>query len=472
MTTFDHRDVQGIVVSGYGRNMPVARYLLLAVRNVSAAKRWIAGIAGRVTASDGPQAERCINLAFTHAGLAALEVAPGDLRSFSAPFQEGMVSGHRQRLLGDTDASHPDHWTWGGTGESGPSSSADVHAVLMLFGKDEPTMRAVEDAEVAGLGDGGAFEVVLRLTPEPLPGRERVGKFGVEHFGFADGMSQPVIKGSGQDDEVTGDDARRSVIEAGEFVLGLPNGYGQLTPWPRLSGAGGDRFGVNGSYLVVRQLAQDVAAFWRFADGASRDGGGAPDPEGRELLAAKMVGRWRSGAPLVRSHHRDDPDLGTDNSFGYADVDPYGHRCPLGAHIRRSNPRDALGSDRSRALELANHHRLLRRGRVYGPGLDDPLGGDDGRERGLFFVCVNANIERQFEFVQHSWCNNSKFDHLYDEQDPLLGGGPSRSLTLQASPIRRRVHGMPSFVTVKGGAYFFLPGIRGLRMLGAYEPTS
>ena len=475
MTAFDRNDVQGLVVSGYGQNMPEARYLLLRVGDAAAARRWIGDVAGRVTVSDGPQPERCINLAFTHAGLAALGVADADLRSFAPPFQEGMASPHRQRLLGDTDGNGPEHWHWGGTAADRPAlSSGNVHAVLLLFGKDVATMQAVEQAEVAALSVGGAFEVILRLTPEPLPGRTRVGKFGVEHFGFADGMSQPAIKGTGQEDKLTGADARRSVIEAGEFVLGLPNGYGQLTPWPRLSavggGADGTAFGVNGTYLVVRQLAQDVAGFWQFLDKSTKRSDGSADPEARELLGAKLVGRWRSGAPLVRSEHRDDPDLGTDNSFGYAEVDPHGHRCPLGAHIRRSNPRDALGSDRSRALELANNHRLVRRGRVYGPGLDDPLAGDDQRERGLFFICVNANIERQFEFVQHSWCNNSKFDDLYDEQDPLLGAGGARSFTLQAAPLRRRVHGMPSFVTTRGGAYFFLPGVRGLRMLATYGP--
>lgn len=473
--TFDRRDVQGLVVSGYGQNMPEARYLLLGVRDAEAARRWLGGVAGRVTVSDGPEPERCVNLAFTHAGLRALGVADADLRTFALPFQEGMASAHRQRLLGDTGASHPESWEWGGTGDGGPTSAAGVHAILLLFAKDIETMGRVEEAEVGRLTVGDGLEVVKRLVPEPLPGPERVGKFGVEHFGFADGMSQPVIRGSGQDERLTGADARRSVIATGEFILGHPNGYGQLTPWPRLSGGsgGGDgsAFGVNGTYLVARQLAQDVAAFWGYLDDSTKKADGTSDPDARELMGAKLVGRWRSGAPLVRSHHRDDPDLGTDNSFGYAEVDPHGHRCPLGAHIRRSNPRDALGSDRSRALELANHHRLVRRGRVYGPGLANPLGGDDRRERGIFFICLNANIERQFEFVQHSWCNNPKFGDLYDEVDPLLGNHPSRSFTQQGAPLRRRVHGMPSFVTVRGGAYFFMPGVSGLRMLAANGPA-
>lgn len=465
---FDRRDVQGLVVSGYGGNMPVARYLLLRVREPGAARRWIGEVAGRVTASEGPEAERCVNLALSSSGLAALGLPPGDMRTFALPFQEGMTSEHRGRILGDTGASAPSTWIWGGPGAPDePGSAAQIHVLLLLFARDERTMRRVEADEVAALRTRGALQVVVRLVPEPLPGVEKVGKFGVEHFGFADGMSQPVIRGSGQEEKLAGDDARRSVIEAGEFILGQANGYGQLTPWPRLSRPQGDGqgFGRNGTYLVVRQLAQDVAGFWRFLDERSRGPDGAADAEARERLGAKLVGRWRSGAPLVRAPHRDDPDLGADNSFGYADVDPHGHRCPLGAHIRRSNPRDALGSDRRRALELANRHRIMRRSRVYGPALDDPLAGDDERERGLFFLCVNANIERQFEFVQHSWCNNPKFGDLYDEQDPLLGTDPSGTFTMQGHPLRSRVRGIPSFVTVRGGAYFFLPGIRALRML-------
>jgi len=473
VTTFQRHDIQGLVVSGYGKSMPAARYLLLGVRDPGAARRWLGDIAGRVTTSEGAQTRRSINIAFTGAGLAALGLRPDELRTFSTPFQEGMASEHRQRLLGDVGTSHPRTWAWGGpAGQPGEAVSAQVHVGLLLFAQHEDAMAEVEAEEIAALTTDGALELIMRLAPEPLPGPERVGKFGTEHFGFADGMSQPVIRGSGQEDRLAGDEARRSVIETGEFVLGYPNGYGQLTPWPRLAvpGDAGRRFGCNGTYLVARQLAQDVAGFWAFLRDASRDSGGAADDEGMERLAAKLVGRWRSGAPLVRAHHRDDPDLGADNSFGYAATDPFGHRCPIGAHIRRSNPRDALEADAGKALVLANLHRILRRGRDYGPALADRFE-DDGRERGLLFLCVNASIDRQFEFVQHSWCNNPKFGGLYDEQDPLLGNEPTdgRSFTLQDAPVRRKVRGMPSFVTVRGGAYFFLPGIQALHTLATLD---
>jgi Dyp-type peroxidase family len=197
------------------------------------------------------------------------------------------------------------------------------------------------------------------------------------------------------------------------------------------------------------------------------------DEEARVKLGAKFVGRWPSGAPLVRAPHRDDPGIGADNSFGYAEWDPHGFRCPIGSHIRRSNPRDFGEANPARNLELSNLHRIVRRGRVFGPGLDDPLGGDDGADRGLFFICLNANIERQFEFVQHHWCNNTKFGGLYDEADPVSGTQPDGGgvFTVQGVPVRRRYHGIANFVKVKGGAYFFLPGIRALRHLAGELST-
>jgi Dyp-type peroxidase family len=467
---FERDDVQGILVSGFGQSMAAARYLLLAVNEPAAARRWLGDLAGRITTSERPEAERCTNIAFSSSGLEALGVTSGELATFSTPFREGMTSEHRRRLLGDLGPSDPQRWGWGGPGAGqGAPAPPPVHVVLLLFARDEEVMAEVEASELAALGAGDGLRLVLRLAPEPFPGAQRVGKLGVEHFGFADGMSQPVIRGSGQEDRLAGDDARRTVIEAGEFILGYPNGYGQLTPWPRLAlpGGGGGDFGRNGTYLVVRQLAQDVAAFWRFLRDATRAADGGADPEEMERLGARLVGRWRSGAPLVRAHLRDDPDLGTDNSFGYAATDRFGQRCPIGAHIRRSNPRDSLADDPASALELANLHRIVRRGRVYGPPLEDPLAGDDGQERGLLFLCLNANIERQFEFVQHSWCNNPKFGGLYDEQDPLLGNQPGadRTFTVQDVPFRRKLRGLPTFVTVRGGGYFFLPGVRALHTL-------
>jgi deferrochelatase/peroxidase EfeB len=175
------------------------------------------------------------------------------------------------------------------------------------------------------------------------------------------------------------------------------------------------------------------------------------------------VGRWPNGVPLTRSPEHPGDDLADANDFGYAEGDAAGQGCPLGAHIRRANPRDALDPEAGpeQSLRSVNRHRLLRRGRAYGD-LSGP------GERGIHFICLNANIARQFEFVQHTWLNNPKFAGLYDDTDPLVAthqGDIGRTFIVQARPFRQRVTGLPAFVTVRGGAYFFLPGIRALRFL-------
>jgi deferrochelatase/peroxidase EfeB len=181
-----------------------------------------------------------------------------------------------------------------------------------------------------------------------------------------------------------------------------------------------------------------------------------------------MVGRWPSGAPLALAPDADDPKLATANDFAYHADDERGARCPVGSHIRRSNPRDSLdpdpGSDRS--FEINRRHRLLRRGREYGPPLplEQALHGDDAAERGLHFICLNANIARQFEFVNHTWLNNPKFGELYDDADPFFAPG---CFTIPTGGVRERVTHVPRFVTVQGGAYFFLPGLAALRSLAA-----
>jgi deferrochelatase/peroxidase EfeB len=282
------------------------------------------------------------------------------------------------------------------------------------------------------------------------------------------------------------------VISAGEFVLGYRNEHGQLTRRPRLDRASDPRgilptdsatgdadLGRNGSYVVLRTLSQDVRAFWGFVEGATTNGAGdSGDQAARLRLAAQIVGRWPNGEPLVLAPDGppETPPQPT-NDFRYHDVDAHGERCPLGAHIRRAHPRDSLdpkpGSERSIAIDKL--HRLLRRGRGFGAPIAPAAalngGARDAEERGLHFICLCANIARQFEFVQHTWVNNPKFNGLYDDPDPLLGPA-GRTLTVQARPINRRVPGLPSFVGVLGGAYFFLPGVRAVRYLAALAPAA
>ena len=271
-------------------------------------------------------------------------------------------------------------------------------------------------------------------------------------------------------------------IKAGEFILGYVNEYGIPSDSPAVdpakdprrllpeSSAGGRDLGRNGSYLIFRQVAQDVADFWRFLDGATRQSNGQSNPEARDRLGAKFVGRQKSGAPLVEAPETDRPELGNHNDFGYARRDPHGFACPFGAHTRRANPRDSIGDDPEEALVRVRRHRLLRRGRSYGPRAADPLV-EDGQERGLHFLCLNSDIERQFEFVQQTWLNNPVFAGLSGEVDPLVGDPKKGAdlMTIQSSPVRACVHHLRRFVTIKGGAYFFLPGIRALRYLSSLE---
>ncbi|MCW2534390.1 MAG: peroxidase [Modestobacter sp.] len=467
MTQLEREDVQGLVFSGYAA-MHEARYLFYEVADPAGARRWLGELAARVTTGSAGEGAHCTNVALTHRGLAALGLDPEPLSTFAPPFQEGMTTPYRQRVLGDVGPSAPDMWAWGGPPGSDSSAPEDrLHVLLLLFAPDGGAMDSLLDAEMSRATGEGALRHLQTLQPEPLPGTISAGKFGVEHFGFADGMSQPVIQGTGQEDELAGEQARRHVVATGEFVLGYPNGYGELTPSPWLPGpdSGKVDLGRNGTYLVVRQLKQDVHGFRELVRRLAGTVGDDADAEAR--FAAKLVGRWYSGAPLARTPHRDDVDLATDNAFGYAEVDPYGERCPLGAHIRRANPRDSTAPERARALELTNLHRILRRGRVYGPGLPDAATEDDLVERGLIFICMSANIERQFEFVQQTWCNNPKFSGLYEEQDPVLGTPPPEGglFTVQGSPFATRARGLTNFVTVRGGAYFFLPGVRGLLSL-------
>jgi Dyp-type peroxidase family len=450
--TLDLHDVQGLVARGYG-NLPSARFLLLAIDDAAAARRWL-GTAAVMRGDERPE-QVAVNLALTSSGLERLGLDPAALAMFSNEFVAGMTTPHRRRILGDIGGDAPEAWDWGG------SAAQPVHALLLLYARDAQRLDALEgEQSLTGL------EVVHRLDTSDLD--------GFEPFGFRDGVSQPFVEGLAKEGP------REATVRAGEFVLGYVNEYGLYTDRPLLdaaadpggvlprdpAGSGRADLGRNGSYLVFRQLRQDVGAFWQFVDRAA---GG--DATARLKLAAKMVGRWPSGAPLVLAPDADDPSLAEANDFAYHEHDRRGTRCPVGAHIRRTNPRDSLDPDpgTARSFEVNRRHRLLRRGREYGPPLtiDEALAGGDSRERGLHFICLNANIARQFEFVQHTWVNNPKFGELYDDSDPISAPSTPQggTFTMPTDGVRERVTGVPRFVSVKGGGYFFLPGLAALRYL-------
>ena len=484
-------DVQGLVRFGY-KHLTEACFLLLRVKDSAAARAWLAQVPITSAIKADPLPDTALQVAFTSEGLRALDVAP-DLRAeFSAEFIAGMASdAARARRLGDVGANDPSGWQWG-AGERVP------HVAVLLYARSG-RLAAWEQEIDAQCGAG--FERIERLSTSDSQ--------GVEPFGFVDGISQPQVDWERKRPVRDQDQLEYSNLSClGEFLLGYPNEYGLYTPRPLMApqrdpGALLPRaedapdqadLGRNGCYLVMRQLRQDVQGFW---DTLGREAKG--DADLRERLAAAMVGRKKNGEPLVAPSEdsvagRTSTPHSTLNNFTYQ-ADPRGVRCPLGAHIRRANPRNAdlpagppgilsrlwrmLGFNAA-ALDQdlvasTRFHRLLRRGRPYGAGVAPSLSAAESsssRDTGLHFICLVANIKRQFEFVQSAWLMGSKFSGL-TESDPLLGhrlpdpgDSPTNGFSIpQADGPDRQLSGLPQFVTVLGGAYFFLPGIRALRYL-------
>jgi Dyp-type peroxidase family len=495
----DYGDVQGLVRYGHGR-LPEACFLLVRVNNLPAARSWLAGVP--ITAADtgGVRPERALQIAVTREGLEALAVPRAIIRQFSPEFIAGMAGEEsRSRRLGDVGANAPEKWLWGGAGNV-------PHLLLMLYaGQDK--VQTWADTMVAELTRAG-LALMYRLCTAPADGQEP--------FGFRDNISQPEVDWNLARPAPDKDNLLyTNSVSLGEFLLGYSNEYGQYTERPLLEAAGGNDsllaaldqldkrdLGRNGTYLVFRHLRQDVRGFWRFLDDQVKGNAAA-----RRGLAESMVGRTMDGVPLVgadRAAGGNEPRRPREafNDFTF-EHDPDGLHCPFGAHIRRANPRSAdlpdgapgpisrllrtLGfcrrSIRTDSVASARFHRLLRRGRKFGSQLsaERALIDEDREERGLYFLCVNANISRQFEFVQQAWIMGTKFNGLSDEADPLLGnrlpaaGRPADTFSIpQSDTLRRRINGMPQFVTVQGGAYFFMPSIRALRYLAACkrdEPT-
>ncbi len=510
----DFRDVQGLVRFGY-RRLTEASFLLLNIRDANAARAWLrsAPISDAVACDTAPLT--ALQVAFTRQGLERLGVPPGVLASFSLEFRAGMSEdAGRSRLLGDIGANAPEHWQWGGPKHV-------PHVLVLLYaqpGHLHAWTETVKDADW-----DNAFELIACLPTSDLG--------GFEPFGFTDGVSQPSLDWEGQNPPPnhlptapSGEQLTyTNLVSLGEFLLGYPNEYGRYTDRPLLGPDGPDDslsaglptahlpaaedrpelrdLGRNGCYLVLRTLAQDVRRFWQFANANA-----GADTQSREALATAMVGRRRDGTPLVPLSSSAIPGVEAEdaaqNQFTF-DADPEGTQCPFGAHIRRANPRNAdlptppvhgiqkalrvvgLGQKdlRSDAKASTRFHRILRRGREFGSALSvhDALSGApdsaavpdaDTDPHGIHFICLVANISRQFEFLQSAWLMSSKFDAMTDESDPLLGNRLPVSGAItdvfsrsREGGLRERLCGLPQFVTVKGGAYFFLPSLPAIRYI-------
>jgi Dyp-type peroxidase family len=352
----------------------------------------------------------------------------------------------RKQLLGDLGGSDPSRW-------EDCFKSGDAHVLVMISAKDRQALSERDEAIREAVARRGGASVVVTQLGAALP-------TGREHFGYADGFSQPAIAGSRFPDHpgagAPSEKGDWRPIAAGEFILGYPDEQGALPAAPPP-----DELSRNGSYVVYRKLRQDVARFRRqLAEAAELYPGGEAE------LAAKLVGRWRDGTPLDTSPGGEDPALVADkrrnNAFDYG-RDPDGMRCPIGSHIRRMNPRLSMPFEG----KLVNRHRIIRRGITYGDMLPEGVLEDDGADRGVIFMTVQASLARQFEFVQAQWANTGNPFRLGDDQDPIIGPMDSQG------PNKMTIPGTPPFfygplsrvVTMRGGEYYFAPGIGGLRHL-------
>jgi|SRR5262245_50779456 Dyp-type peroxidase family len=434
MLEFD--DIQHMVLT----RVPAitGRYEFLSFRQPAHGRAWLTGILDTVAsaaevAASVEKDKRWVSVAFTWPGLRALGVDETSLATFPEEFRQGMVA--RAEVLGDTGANHPDHWVGG-------LASPDLHAIVILFARDDAERDRCVGEHRAFLARTLGVEVLSYLDLQAAPPFNHAH----DHFGFRDRLSQPEIEGTG----VEPTPGSGPPIKAGEFILGYPDEDGPPTRLPQP-----DILSRNGSYMAYRRLQEHVGAFRDFL----RQHG--ETTEEQELIAAKLMGRWRSGAPLVLAPDKDDPALGADpqrnNDFDYGKMDPHGYAVPLGCHMRRLNPRDTAANMQRR--------RMIRRGATYGPPLPEGVP-DDGVDRGIAAFILCASLVRQFEFAQNVWINDPSFHELGNERDPIVGTHDGTfDMTIPKRPIRRKIKGLPAFTTLKGGAYFFLPGLRGLRYL-------
>ena len=428
------------IQSGVLRPRPtpyVATYIAFRIDDRKAGRDLMARVSRVVTSAANPTsplADTWVSVALTYQGLKALGVPQPSLDSFAWEFRQGMAP--RAGELGDTGESAPANWEQ-------PLGSSDLHVVLVAVSPDEQRLEGVLERAREAYRKMSGIEAIWRQNCYALPTE-------TEPFGFRDGISHPAIEGSG----IPGTNPQERPLRAGEFVLGYRDELGgvQRTE-PEI-------LGRNGTYVVFRKLHQRVAAFRQYLKANSSK------VEEEELLAAKMMGRWRSGAPLALCPFHDNAELGADprrnNDFLFEADDPAGFKTPGGSHIRRCNPRDAA------IAGVARIHRMIRRGTAYGPPLPEGIMVDDGADRGLMFAFVGAHLGRQFEFVQSQWINDGVFFGAGTDRDPIVGSHEV-SFTLPRKPVRKRLQGIPKFVVTRGGEYCFMPGLRALRWLAELE---
>ena len=476
----DLADIQGLILRAY--RMPMLRHFLLAVGSSAHARRqlgrlvsgdeadapqittaanWHVGFATgpRDNPADPPRCkpDYCLNIGITWPGLVALEleerVPTLSFKSFGA-----FIAGAAQRaeLVGDAGKDSPENWVKG-------FGQGDDHVLVTLHAISPEAMSGYSDRLCALFAEGDAFREIWRQDGMALMEMQNGQPVPTPkvHFGYTDGLSTPSIRGGPENYYPD----HQQPCEPWLFVL-REDAQNYDVPEPRT-------LGLNGSFAVFKKVETDVVGFEDFLQ-SNRD---KIDPE---LLAAKICGRWRNGVPLALSPDTDDLPEGISperlNDFGYVNADgsgdPKGIHCPVGAHIRRVNPRGQPVAGQGVPGGSNNSHRLIRRGLPYGPAYD-PAQPNDGVERGMLFQFINANIENQYEFVLRQWVNDSEFAggvRLHPRsKDPLIGiQDPAEGFFVipQANgspPIE--VTGLSHFITTKAAAYLFLPSITSIKFI-------
>lgn len=468
-------EIQSLFFGPFG-SLGHAHMLAVAVpEDLSRARRkaWLEFIVEQTSFGDGVPPARAMTVAFGPDGLRRLGLEGGvddsPLDTFPVAFRHGMGNPERSRILDDLGESVPDKWQWGS-----PQKPVDV--VLVCYAESPEKLKT----EI-GTAKKRTTAAGMKLVSELPLAVKREGRRAVEHFGFVDGVSQPIVRGTARAN--IGAPAMH-LVAPGEFLFGYRDEHGFYPASPSVE-ASLDRtgilsavrrnrqipglpppprdFGRNGTFLVVRQFEQHVDTFNDYCKAAAAQAAGETDNPAitPRWVAAKMLGRWPDGTSLVRNPEGR-PGRSADNDFAFGVEDPQGHRCPLGAHIRRSNPRDSLGEDRETQIRIGKRHRIIRVGRSYEK--QDKKGGKV--EKGLLFMCLNADIERQYEFIQQTWVSSTSFQGLVAEKDPTIGSRDSAGrFTIPSWEKITVLKAIPQFVTTRGGGYFFMPSRSALRFL-------
>ena len=487
-------DIQALLRTGFSR-LRQCRFWLLTIDRPGPAKAWLRRLlqnelvhsAGQIDAASQERSDlhESVMIAFSHAGLRLLGVAETTEFPFPTPFRSGMGSDLRAGVLRDEPR---DAWTW----SDAPAEAGirPVHVLVAHYSQLPADAQQPHPAAFrAPTADDGLRSLDFESCPSYIQRAAASGEsISFEPFGFRDALAQPVVRDL-RDAQASGDSAEAEtvpedrLIAPGEFVLGHRNEYGELTYCPDASGWSASpanprqekvRFGFNGSYLAVRQIEQFVKQFeaLHVTTTPLSEAGMASAPS----VAEKMIGRRRDAAGTPLWWPKNSPSDFDDFRFRVADTP--GFHCPRGAHVRRANPRDTLGHNVDSGIAASKLHRLLRRGRPFrsaDPACRRPgapaCGSDDARQSGcgdgIFFIACNADLDRQFEFVQQRWIADPRFGDLADERDPLVGGGKTGTFSMPGAPCGKTESGLGPYTRTVGGGYFFLPGLSALRFICA-----